>query len=202
MPQAAIKTARRIRIVEDGRADQLPKRRFVEYRLSREGEGGGFEVVDIFDEFNLVTDEYERKREPTRIYLPEGVGQEFIAACTEVRRELDQFGLKIFFDAVSGEGQIRPKWRYRLDGRMRTDFARVCPETDGHRDPYESDPDVVPLEIAALVNSDREYYRSREWKEWFGRKLQRKREQVVVRGALGRLLEASCAQMKKSIDCT
>jgi len=200
MPQAAIKTIRRIRIIEDDRADQLPKRRFVEYRLSREGQGGGFEIVDIFDEFNLVTDEYERRREPTRIRIPDGAGQEFIAACTEIRRELDRYGLKIFFDSADVEGFVRPKWRYRLDGRMCTDFARVCPETDDGRDPYESDPDVVPIEIADLVSSDREYYRSREWKEWFGRKLQRKREQIVVRGALGRLLGIACVQMKKSID--
>lgn len=184
MTHILVRTRGRIRIVEGDRFGQLQKRRFVEYRLSRTGEGGDFIVIDIFDEFNPIIDEYERKREATSIDVPAQFGQKFVQLCTEVRRELDRFGLKIFFDPPGAGGGIRPKWRYKLGGRMRTDFAEVTDGTAEECDPYESDPDVVPADIVEMVRADREYYRRKEWKDWFGRKLQRKREEVVRREAL------------------
>lgn len=171
----------RVRIIENVHVGQPQKRRFVEYRLVRRDEGG-FGVVDIFDEYNPVIDDYERKREETRIAVPSGMGESFVRACTEIRRELDRFGLKMFFDPPYRSGHPRPKWRYRLGGRIRTDFAEVVNTDQG--DPYEGDPDIVPEDIVEMVMSDRKYYMRKDWKDWFGRKLQRKREDVVRREAL------------------
>jgi hypothetical protein len=196
---AKTRARRRIRIVESGQVGKPQKRQFVEYRLARQRQGDGFVVVDVFDEFNPIldeyerkreetsievpaVDEYERKREETSIEVPADMGERFVRACSDIRRELDQFGLKIFFDPADRDGQVRPKWRYKLRGCMRTDFADVVPSDQ--EDPYEGDPDVVPEEIVDIVRSDREYYRSNIWKIWFGRKLQRKREDIVYREAL------------------
>ncbi len=172
----------RVRVVESDRPDQPQKRRFIEYRLVRRDEGADFGVVDIFDEFNPVIDDYVRKREATSIQVPLHMGETFVRTCTAIRRELDIFGLKMFFDPVDRNGRIRPKWRYRLAGRMRTDFADVGGSPDA--DPYEADPDLVPEDIIDMVRSDREYYIRKPWKDWFGRKLQRKREDVVSREAV------------------
>ncbi|MEA3249471.1 MAG: hypothetical protein U9Q03_03875 [Patescibacteria group bacterium] len=180
MQLVSMRVKRRIRVVNDSGDGRPQKRRFVEYRLSREGEI--FKVVDIFDEFNPITDEYERKRDETRIDVPSGVGADFARVCTEVRQELDRFGLKMYFDISGRNGAMRPKWRYRLGGHLRTDFAQVT--DDSHPDPYEGDPDTVPVDIVEMVRADREYYRRKGWKDWFGRKLQRKREDVVRREAL------------------
>jgi hypothetical protein len=185
MQRVLMRVRQRVRIVSDERAEPPKKRRFVEYRLAREAEGGDFAVYDIFDEFNPVTDEYERKREVTSIDVPAGLGQEFISACTAIRREIDRFGMKMFFDNIGSYGKTHPKWRYRLSGRLRTDFVRVADED--HEDPYDGDPDSVPVGIVEMVRADREYYRKKDWKIWFGRKLQRKREDVIRQEVLNKL---------------
>ncbi|MFH2062619.1 MAG: hypothetical protein ABIJ46_00485 [bacterium] len=168
------------------------RRRFLRYDLMLDGEDGLL-LVDRYEEYDYAAGRYVAKECRTQLRPEEGhpVGyaladdrarSELAARLSELRREVDAAGMKIFFDPQP-DGGLRPKWRYRCGGRWRTELMRVIDEPDAE-DPYRGDPDAIPSELLRLVMADCRYYLTAEWNSWFGRRMQRKRELVVLDAAL------------------
>jgi len=187
MPMNSYKQAEVGSTVKQG---QRPlRRRFVSYSFGV-GESGNLELVDSYEEFDVALGQYNRKE--VRTELPPQLAQrvteesrtQLAQYCSVLRHELDQGGLKLFFDPV-GRGSLRPKWRYRLTGRTHTDYVTVEDDIDIRADSYDHNPDSVPSWIMQLVQHDYRYHLTPEWRSWFGRKMQRKREEIII----GKLME-------------
>ncbi len=153
---------------------------------------------------------------PTAITLPEQLaalidaepefGEKVIAACEKIRKRLDEpgerGGLKIVFD----DGQ--PKWKYSLDGAVGRDRKGRRPRKVALK-PGETDwqsgaravasADEMPKNVSELAAAywskkdegqkpgpQEEYWRQPLWRDWYGKAIQRKREDIIS-GELGRL---------------
>ncbi|MFC1638969.1 hypothetical protein ACFL26_01715 [Patescibacteria group bacterium] len=153
-----------------------PKRIFREYRPVPL-QSGGTVLFDVFDEFDPLAGGHVRRERRTSIVLPPDLSENPLAVaerCAALRRELDRSGVKIFFDRGRDSARPKPKWRYRLGGRLRTDYISPAPGAS-------DDADTMPAELIEFVESHPDYYRMRHWLSWFGRMIQRKREEVIRR---------------------
>jgi len=141
-------------------------------------------LVDWYEEFDARTGHYEKKQ--TRASLPDGLARWlnpdswrlWSSVCNKLRYDLDTHGLKIFFDRGKHDN-LRAKWRYRLQGKNRTDYMEIS-ESPKTMNAYDQPPDQVPEWVIQLVQRNYEYYLTAEWQSWFGPKIQRKRESIIV----------------------
>ncbi|KPJ84690.1 hypothetical protein AMJ57_05685 [Parcubacteria bacterium SG8_24] len=158
-----------------GRAKRL-RRLFVDYLPVLDEFGDIDHIEEHFDELDRASGFYLRKVIRTSIELPdavktyvrtEGGAQEaLLDLCRRLRREIDGGkGLKLIFDDLP-DGSRLPKWKYRLAGRVRE-------EKIGEGG--------IPAEMLGLVKDDAQYWRRPEWKRWFGRALQAKRDEIITR---------------------
>jgi len=95
-----------------------------------------------------------------------------------MRREIDTNELKIFFDPLSAN-ELRAKWRYRVQGKTRTDYLTTIPDVADSRNIIDENPDTITTHIIDLVRHNRDYHLTAEWRKWLGRKMQRKREKII-----------------------
>ncbi len=132
--------------------------------------------------------------------------------CNGLRRELDGRGVKMYFDIAKGEEAatpVRAKWTYYLMGRRVDELLewellppvremiRVA-ETNRHLWPQVEGGEAVDAETETeafrrLRQLHRKYgtcryYETREWKLWFGRAMQAKRDRLIT-GELQRLCD-------------
>lgn len=159
------------------------RRRFVRYALY--DRGTDFDLVEIYEELDISLRDYVTKE--VLINLSKDIKHNFVSAhsrqqlldaCTRIRQDLDQYGLKIFFDpAVQGD-LPRPKWRYRIAGKTHNEHMALIAGNEPE-DAYLENPNQMPERIARLTVRNYRYHTTSEWKNWFGRKLQRKREQIM-----------------------
>jgi hypothetical protein len=176
------------------------KRRFVSYSIRR-NDVGRLELIDNYDELDFVSRQYVRRE--AVVLLPSPLAEAKLEAmslkrieslCNGLRNRLDRHGIKIFFDSVDGE--LRPKWRYRLPDGTRTDHMKVV--ADSAPDAYEEDSVLVPLRVIQLVRRNSQYHAMPEWKVWFGRKMQRKREEIMLDYLLNCLKNPSVPDIQSS----
>src|SRR3989339_553311 len=137
------------------------RRRFLRYDL--EVTESNLELVDRYEEQEPLSGQYIAKE--SRAKLDElstesrdrlisnlQVRQLLAAVLSSLRKEIDQDGLKIFFDPQV-DGTLRPKWRYRCRGRWQTDPIQIEEHTELD-DPYFGDPNIMPVPILELVTQD------------------------------------------------
>ncbi len=176
--------SRQLSIAVKDRKERLLRRRFISYVI-RQNDSGAFELIDNYEELNRITRQYIKKQEilplPATMsrFLQNASMAELENMCNSVRHELEQTGLKIFFDP-SRDGELRPKWRYRVRSQTMTDYMLATPESRDAEDAYDENPNQVPYRIIQLVKRNYQYHMTPEWKIWFGRKVQRKREQIIL----------------------
>lgn len=205
------------------------KRRFVAYRLERDGQAASFYFNEEFEEWDRAAGEYRLKRVKANIAVPTEARRRFEAGddlfrqslaefCNGLRRELDGRGVKVYFDIPKGEdasAPMRAKWTYFLLGRRVDEtiewdalpsvkeMIRVS-ETNKHLWPRVENAaaDAVPSEepptdvadaLRRLRHLHRKYgtcryYATREWKLWFGKAMQAKRDRLIA-GEVQRLCD-------------
>lgn len=153
----------------DSRESGRPKWKFVTYHLQETPEGR-YVVEDETAVLDGVTGEYRNNIRNTAINLTENLtsklqgnevsADEVVAQCNAVRAKLDEKGVKVFFDGKNGK--LYPKWKYLVGEGVRSEAI-----TD------------VPAEIMTLVRTNPDYFKTPEYKNWFGPRMQNKREQVI-----------------------
>jgi hypothetical protein len=158
------------------------RRRFVSYTITI-NQRGELELVDTFEQYDYFINSYVKKEE--RISLPIFILEKLNSdnqpklerLCTELRQEIDNYGLKIFFDFLPNN-ELRAKWRYRLRNKIQTDYLLILNEQSKDSSLVE-DSDVIAANIIDLVRNNPGYHLTAEWHNWFGRKMQRKREKII-----------------------
>ncbi len=151
------------------------KRRFVDYRVIPE-DGGGFAIEEDYEEWDDETKGYKAKTVKTSIGFTSTLAEKMAADpevagtvagfAGQIRGELDGSGVKIFFDRPKSEPEkIYPKWKYALEGKTVQEPIR---------------PDEIPAEVMDEVRKNKEYFKTDAWKKWFGKRMQRKREEVIT----------------------
>ncbi|HSD12094.1 MAG TPA: hypothetical protein VLC10_00915, partial [Patescibacteria group bacterium] len=151
------------------------KRRFVEYRVAPDADGG-FAIEEDYEEWDDQDKTYKAKTVKTTIAFTTTLAEKMAAdpevALTvagyagQIRGELDRSGVKIFFDRPKSEpDKIYPKWKYGLEGKTVQDPIKL---------------DEIPPEVMEEVRKNKEYFKTDAWKKWFGKRMQRKREEVIT----------------------
>lgn len=172
----------------EGERGRRPKRReFVGYRLEREDDG--FTVTEDYDEWDATAEKYVRRTTKTTIVPPPDVAKKIAANAAEaerfvrtidgLRKDIDTRGVKMFFDRPKDDAEkIFPKWKWFVGGKK---FDPAVPLEE------------IPEEIIALVKADPQYHKKPEWTKWFGKKMQKKREDVIAENAARQFRPAETA---------
>jgi hypothetical protein len=159
---------------KEKRERNQPKRRFLGYRVAPEADGG-FGIEEDYEEWDDQDQAYKAKTVKTSIAFTSTLAEKMAAdpdvAATvsgfagQVRGELDRSGVKIFFDRPKTEPEkIYPKWKYALEGRTAQEPIKI---------------DEIPQEVMDEVRKNKEYFKTDVWKKWFGKRMQRKREEII-----------------------
>ncbi|MFH1047735.1 MAG: hypothetical protein V1738_05505 [Patescibacteria group bacterium] len=170
-------------IVEDKNPRPL-RRRFIGYSFKVDN-SAQLVLIDKYEELDFKTRSYIYKEDVLRLpacIKPQNIAShlnDLTAVCNSLRQELEQCGLKIFFDPAPNE-ELRPKWRYRLNGQIKTDYMTIAIDSNQPSDSYEEDSNQLPQKILQLVRRDNAYHTTLDWKLWFGRKMQKKREEIII----------------------
>lgn len=172
----------------EGERGRRPKRRaFVGYRLERENDG--FSVTEDYDEWDTATEKYVRRTTKTTIVPPPDIAEKIAADPAEadrfmrvidgLRKDIDTRGVKMFFDRPKDDAEkVFPKWKWFVGGKK---FDPAVPAEE------------IPEEIIALVKADPQYHKKPEWTKWFGKKMQKKREDVIAENAVRQFRPAETA---------
>ncbi|OIO52792.1 hypothetical protein COY93_02785 [Candidatus Uhrbacteria bacterium CG_4_10_14_0_8_um_filter_58_22] len=127
-------TFRKSYLKTNDRLENRPlRRRFLRYDL--EVVESGLELVDRYEEHDTSSGQYVVRESRTELDMPtdklrnrlvsDSRSRQLMAAMlSDLRREIDRNGLKIFLDPQA-DGTLRPKWRYRCRGRWQTDQIAV-----------------------------------------------------------------------------
>ena len=165
---------------------KTPARKFVCYGFEKDAKGRWY-VAETYEKRIGQSDEVENVDIKTAIVVPEELatelerggsstlGDAYLDACETIRTELDAAGdkgLKLFFDGWDPEKKeiidpksIKPRWKYFLpDVKER-----------------QSDDVEVPEHILQLLTDHpKDYFKQKEYKEWYGKLLQEKRETIIT----------------------
>jgi hypothetical protein len=158
-------------VPENNEKKPVPKRRdFVGYRVTRDG--GKVVVHEDFREWDDEAQDYRDRTQETTMALPaeragNATDEDVIRFMDTVRADLDRRAVKMFFDRPQDEPEkVFPKWKYFLGGKKSEEPVPV---------------DEIPADVLALVKADKDgYHRTPEWKKWFGRQMQKKREDIIA----------------------
>lgn len=160
----------------DTRETRPKKRKFSAYNVQTDEESGQAHVTEDYQDWDRRRQEYRtRKNVPTGITVPDALvtdmstdaslQERFTSFCGKIREELDERGVKLFFDPSKTEGGDKvPKWKFFLNGRPIEHYLTLAD---------------LPSEISAMVREDSAYFNKPEYKRWFGKSMQQKREQII-----------------------
>lgn len=164
---------------------KTPARKFVCYGFKKDA-GGHWHVSETYEKRIGQTNDTEHVEIKTAIDIPDDLAKElergdssvlgdaYLNTCETIRNELDASGdegLKLFFDGWDAKRKgkvdpksIKPRWKYFL------------PDVDER----QSDDGEVPEHILQLViDHPKDYFTQKEYKEWYGKSLQEKREAII-----------------------
>jgi len=184
---------------------------FQNYQLKPDRKTNGFLIFEKKKRFNDETDEYETSRRPqqtairvsedlaARILAGEVRPEEVIDFCENVRRHLDgpekSGGLRLLFDRTDPDDKTPrlPIWKYypeEIPADRRFDFNREPIDVGNEpwadkRDKIDS-PDTLPPNLFKIADdywrrNGKEYWRDQTWRDWYGRTLQIKREDIITK---------------------
>jgi len=179
-------TAARLQGTQDKRLAW--KRRFLGYDISLDTDGA-LRCSERVIERNKDGSEEEKVRVarfpfPVDFMERLGIDAVFRKLCalrlTELRLEVDDGkGVKLFIDRPKDSpGKFVPKWKYCIEGKTREDVFAA---------------EEMPNEVVAVVRGGDDYWKDATYRSWFGRSMQRKREEVLVEAVLAELEDDAAA---------
>lgn len=163
---------------KEPRESRPKKRKFLAYHIYFDQEGGQAHLTEDYQDWDRRRQDYRKRKDvPTAIDISKSLVSKlsadpslqkmFTSYCGDIREELDERGVKLFFDPSRTEGgDVVPKWKFFLDSKPVEHYLTL---------------DDLPHGIRTMVREDREYFKRPEYKKWFGKAMQRKREEVISR---------------------